>query len=109
MGLVRPERDEFKSIPAPCVSDARALVGPLRPCRAMAEWARLFGDKSIPPVELPLADMAGDVAGIDVGVIILATEFFKADSVSTKRQDINQDVLSGIRISEFGMENLKLT
>jgi hypothetical protein len=41
-----------------------------------------LGDKSIPPpVELPL-DMAGDVAGIDVGVIILATEFFKAaDSV----------------------------
>jgi hypothetical protein len=32
-------------------------------------------------VELPL-DMAGEVAGIDVGVIILATEFFKAaDSV----------------------------
>lgn len=30
-----------------------------------------------PPVELPL-DMAGEVAGIDVGVIILATEFFKA-------------------------------
>ena len=85
MGLDRPDMDEFKSNPVPWVNKAPA--GPLRPWSASAEWAKLFGDKSIPPVELPL-DMAGEVAGIDVGVIILATEFFKAaDSVWNKQNN----------------------
>lgn len=56
------------------------------PCNAKAEWARLFGERSIPPMPAELApDMAGDVADIEVGVIIL-TEFFKAADSKNKKK-----------------------